>query len=122
MIVDHKKRLELVKTKNLCQKCLKSGHKFADCRSPKGCFSCESKKHHTALCSPDGQEISLIAKSRRAPVVLQTADIKISDLNATKDMDVTVIFDGCSQRTYVTERVIHKLNLLTECRVSIPCS
>ena len=31
VVVDHKKRLELVKTNNLCQICLQTGHKFAEC-------------------------------------------------------------------------------------------
>ena len=43
-------RLNLVKEKNLCFNCLKSGHRTQSCKSPNSCFQqAYSKKHHTTL-------------------------------------------------------------------------
>ena len=48
--LDHAERLSLVKEKNLCFNCLKSGHRTQSCKSPNSCFQQDcSKKHHTTL-------------------------------------------------------------------------
>ena len=113
VVCDFKKRVEVVKANELCPKCLKHGHALVDCKSTKNCYSCKSIKHHTALCNPNGTDLCLLTKSKRSPVVLQTASIEIGDVGEKKMIRVNVIFDSCSQRTYVTERVVSELCLLS---------
>ena len=110
VVRDFSKRVELVKANSLCPKCLKHGHNLADCPSTKGCYTCQSIRHHTALCNPSS-EICLLTPTKRSPVVLQVASVEVGDILRKKTTKINVIFDSCSQRTYATERLVSKLGL-----------
>ena len=113
VVKDYKKRVEVIKANNLCPKCLKHGHAWADCKNQKNCYSCKSIRHHTALCNPNGTELCLLTPTKRSPVVLQVASIKVGDIREKEVTKINVIFDSCSQRTYATERLVTKLGLMS---------
>ena len=43
-------RIEILKTKKCCFKCMKSGHSKFSCKNRVKCFKCNTFSHHTALC------------------------------------------------------------------------
>ena len=43
-------RIEILKIKKYCFKCMKSGHSKFNCKNRVKCFKCNSFSHHTALC------------------------------------------------------------------------
>ena len=47
---DYDSRINILKQKNLCLLCLKSGHFKGDCKSLLTCSNCKLK-HHESLCS-----------------------------------------------------------------------
>ena len=51
--------------------------------------------------------------SSRTSVLLQTADAIISDTSEKNNRPITILLDSGSQRTYVTQRIVKELNLLS---------
>lgn len=43
-------RIDMVKNNGLCQKCLGTNHRSADCKRIMKCFKCQSDSHNTLLC------------------------------------------------------------------------
>ena len=133
-------RNEIARNKKLCFRCLKSNHMIRNCANKNlHCFKCKSNRHHTALCGgssngnskqnednalnyyedkndyskqkqDDGQKHALMSADKSS-VLLQTAEARMSDVKGLKTAEVRVIFDGGSQRTYITQRIADRLNL-----------
>ena len=54
MVTEVAQRKEILKRKNRCFKCCKSGHVSQSCESGKNCFRCKGS-HHTSIC--DGRNV-----------------------------------------------------------------
>ena len=52
-------------------------------------------------------------------VLLQTAMGFIADVKEEKELEIRIVFDSCSQQTYMTEKVARKLNLTPELKINI---
>ena len=57
------------------------------------------------------QEKHLLAVNNENYALLQTANGYIADVKEINEVAVKIIFDSCSQQTYVTQKVAKKLNL-----------
>ncbi|XP_062602892.1 uncharacterized protein LOC134264633 [Saccostrea cucullata] len=122
------------KIRGRCYICLRPGHLNKDCKVDKPCFHChQTKKHHRSLCNKkmplsrdsshftetseiydtetvhDVPENSLLSSS--SMVLMQTARTDASDLKGRRDESVRILMDSGSQRTYVTEELVSRLNL-----------
>ena len=109
VVSDNAQRMELLKNENRCFLCLQVGHSRRKCRSNKICYTCKSSEHHTSLCRNKGTHTMLIKQT--TSTLLQTAYSKVCNPVKSKFMSVRILFDSCSQRTYVSERVVKNLGL-----------
>ena len=78
-----------------------------DCKSVK-CYLCKGK-HHTALCFKQKEKHSLVNINENY-VLLQTATGFIANVKE-KQEEIRIVFDSCSQQTYITEEITKKLKL-----------
>ncbi|XP_061165990.1 uncharacterized protein LOC133174913 [Saccostrea echinata] len=122
------------KIRGRCYICLKPGHLSKDCKVDKPCVHChQTKKHHRSLCNKrmqlskepshfaetsevyDTEPVNSVPEnsllSSGSMVLMQTARIDASDLNRRRVESVRILMDSGSQRTYVTEELVSKLNL-----------
>ncbi len=114
-----------------CFICLRRYHVGRNCRSNAKCHLCKGR-HHVSICDrtqKDGRTTDPVAPtsgaagssvpptlsmyaSARTLVLLQTARIEVfHPENPNVSLDVRVIFDCGSQRSYVTERLKNSFNL-----------
>lgn len=124
-----------MKKKGKCFNCLRTGHIVRVCPSQHNCLKCR-QRHHTFLCErrknptnhnerktppangePNNEQVSgqnttsMFVNSHTA-VLLQTAKAYVCRPdNETKASNVRVIFDSCSQRSYVSQRLAKRLCL-----------
>ena len=118
-------RKAIVREEERCYKCLRKNHKLDECRSRKNCFRCHGE-HHTSICEPKEEneansdketiitQASLSHFSKENVVLLETASAKIHNTkNDTTNTSCKLLFDGGSQRTYVTKRLRNRLKLKT---------
>ena len=137
VVTDADARMEIVRKHKLCYKCLGSAHNARNCRSTMKCYSCRSGSHHTAICKQrntamssrklnylqnkqtpnvnqneqsQSTRVSLMTVNQN-PVLLQTIRVTVSDVRETKKVRANVIFDGGSQKTYMSQKLVNKLNL-----------
>ena len=127
VVTDLNERKEIVHKNRLCFKCLFRGLPIRNCHNKRNCFKCKSSNHHTAICEKvnlnrsvrvDYDENNTKAKeqisnlvSSRTTVLLQTAYGLISDNTEKGSLPVKILLDAGSQSTYVSERIVKKLNL-----------
>ena len=77
------------------------------------CYKCKSLgSHHTALLEFQSTNGTANFISQDTTILLQTADAKIVN-NKNYHYVAKVSFDSCSQQTYISEKVVQKLNLMT---------
>ena len=122
------------KIKGRCFICLKKGHTPRDCKADKLCVHCqETNRHHRGLCPkkfPPGKstesvntvteplstsitvEDSFLATGEQ--VLMQTATAKVQDLNKSRKQTIRLLLDTGSQRTYITEDLAKKLQLVVK--------
>ena len=125
VVTSAESRKQVLRNKGRCYLCLKSGHLSRNCRSPVKCFKCQGA-HHVAICDsfehavsgPEQVEnvpnvsTSLYVDQYRGSVLLQTATAEVvRPDNDSNPLNVRLIFDSCSQRSYVTQAVKEKLHL-----------
>ena len=123
-------RLEIVRNNRLCYRCLNSMHGIRACRSKAKCYKCRSVRHHTAICNtgetfvsntrqymdinrektPPDNKVALITSNKHA-VLLQTIRVSATNVGETEKVRVNVIFDGGSQRTYLSKKFVQMLSL-----------
>ena len=119
VIAGIKDRINFLKQNRNCFKCLKPNHEKKDCRSKGKCYSCQATTHHTAICQKDladKDETALCVPSNAAnlkssPVLLQTAKTVVADTGEKMHVGVTMVFDNCAQRSYITAHVAKSLAL-----------
>ena len=123
-------RIEILKTKKCCFKCMKSGHSKFNCKNRVKCFKCNSFSHHTALCRNEEKTNTDDDKKRLTPnqddnqdpqhnflvhhnqtVLLQTAKGVITNVDETKAKSVRILLDSCSQSSYISEKAVKALSL-----------
>ena len=112
-----------------CFICLKQGHLSRTCRSSGRCGQCNGR-HHSSICfkaskeeKPDStnsvpldpsavpfKSASLLANDKGS-ILLQTAQALVYSPDKTKRMNLNIIFDNGSQRSYITERARERLRL-----------
>ena len=92
--------------------CETIGHSKKDCCTKIKCYKCKSLgSHHTALCEFQSKNGTANFVSQDITILLQTADAKIIN-NKNYHYVAKVLFDSCSQQTYISEKVVRKLNLM----------
>ena len=125
-VVDVKKRKERLLQDGRCFCCLRTGHVVKPCPNGKFCSVCKGK-HHSSICErktnnsrveqgPSNQpNVTAISKERKAThVLLQTAKATaVNPINGEK-CSIRILLDNGSQRSYVTEDVVKKLQLKSE--------
>ena len=132
-VSDAASRREILRKKNRCFICLRTGHRSPDCTSNKKCRNCNSPGHHQSICERNKNDAakqepspsSAIETSttpatttaatlrKKGTVLLQTARAVASNEDGTKTKDVRILFDNGSQRSYVTNTLKSQLNLGT---------
>ena len=132
-VSDTASRKEILRKKNRCFICLRTGHRSPDCTSNKKCRNCNSPGHHQSICdrnkndaakqepSPSGATETSTTRAtttaatlrKKGTVLLQTARAVASNADGTKTKDVRILFDNGSQRSYVTNTLKSQLNLGT---------
>ena len=127
-------RRSILKSSGRCFNCLRRGHVSRTCRSSSRCQKCRAR-HHTSICDADktdSQHPSLadlnlrptapsfkpsptstnICSSQSQAVLLQTARAMIHNPDlADTSLEVRLLFNGGSQRSYLSERARDLLNL-----------
>ena len=115
-------RRKILREKGRCFVCLRSGHIATNCTVSIKCFKC-GKRHHVALCAEKNQGqntgenntsnlyVGGMMKNDRC-VLLQTAKAKIfSPRCPSNEVNVRILFDSGSQKSYVNARVRDYLHL-----------
>ena len=130
-VCDVKARKDVLIKTGRCFNCLKLNHKTRECQSTKTCRNCH-RKHHQSICDslPNSARPSVAnqqkddsinttnattttaqSKEERKTVLLQTAQAIAGNTVSHKETVVRVLFDGGSQRSYITEHLCSKLGL-----------
>ena len=123
-------RIEILKTKKCCFKCMKSGHSKLNCKSTVKCFKCNTFSHHTALCrneekTKNGDDKKRLPSNQddkqetqhnflvrhNQTVLLQTAKGIITNADESKAKSVRILFDSSSQSSYISEKAVEALSL-----------
>ena len=125
VVTSAESRKQVLRKKGRCYLCLKSGHLSRNCKSPVKCFKCQGA-HHVAICDsfehtvsgPEQVEnvpnvsTSLYVDQYKGSVLLQTATAEVvRPDNDSSPLNVRLVFDSCSQRSYVTQAVQETLQL-----------
>ncbi len=103
--------------KGSCFRCLQILQPDHRCKMKRTCVYCKSDLHHRSFCPhqfKDGQEIhttaaesGLLATGEK--VIMQTARALMHGNN--RSVEIRLMFDGGSQRSYITERLADTLGL-----------
>jgi len=127
-ITDVKDRRAILRQTNRCFNCLRKGHFSKECQAKTKCYNCKGS-HNTALCnqnepnsnasSPMKEEPNATASSsmttsnvhERAEVLLQTATTFAFGEDRGKKIPVSILFDGGSQRSFVSKELQGRLGL-----------
>jgi len=129
-VKDVKDRRAFLLRTGRCFNCLRPQHRAKNCESTKKCRHCH-KKHHQSVCdkdmppaeqvalapekgksgSPTSNMSSISAKTSNS-VLLQTARALASDgTSNNRCVNIRILFDTGSQRSYATESLVKRLNL-----------
>ena len=129
VVTDPESRKKILRQKGKCFGCLRSGHVSRDCQAR--CHRC-SGKHHVALCSvqhyPDYPITTRRARDSNQEqtvstnlyftqdvnnkcILLQTARANVRSPHGGNSRNVRILFDSCSQKSYISSRLRSKLSL-----------
>ena len=122
VITDIKGIKSIFRNKAKCFICLKSGHIARHCKSTMKCFRCQ-QRHHISICEQSNQRggeqsqmeqprnnYTGVTASKQNCTLLQSAQAKIVSRNGRSEQ-ARVLFDSCSQKSFINESLSHKLNL-----------
>ncbi|XP_068717114.1 uncharacterized protein [Montipora capricornis] len=122
-------RKKILRQKGKCFGCLRSGHVSRDCQAR--CHRC-SGKHHVALCSVqyypeypittrrarDSNQEQTVSTNlyftqdvNNKCILLQTARANVRSPHGGNSCNVRILFDSCSQKSYISSRLRSKLSL-----------
>ena len=119
------------KIKGNCFICLKPNHLLKDCKVNKPCFHCQKVgNHHRSLCpkrfssNEESETLAMFADPLMVPetessllvsgeqVLMQTALTDVVNLDTSKKLSTRLLLDCGSQRTYISEDLVNKLQLV----------
>ena len=125
-----KARLNILRRQGRCYKCLKKGHITPDCPNTSYiCIKCSTDGHHVSLCpgprtevpgggTPEpvntdnaGVETNVTFTDSHNDVLLQTAVGEVAAVGKEKFRTARLLFDNCSKRTYIIDRLRKQLDL-----------
>ena len=124
IVTDVKARQAILRREKRCFICTKTNHVAKICRSNYTCMKCK-QRHHISIC---GVNVALTEKvtpeiadvithqvhhpGESRNIILQSINGVVSNPEDVSKQTVTrILFDGCSQRTYVTEALKTALKL-----------
>ena len=120
VVTDVTVRKSILRRKGRCFLCLKTGHIIRQCEAKYKCVKCKGR-HNVSICEPQPQPppppppnvilSTSVVSNRESTTFLQTAKAIITDVNMNIKATVRVLFDGCSQKSFITEHVSNSLNL-----------
>lgn len=128
IIKDIEKRKSLLMDAKRCFNCLRIGHISKNCQSNFRCKKC-NRRHNTAICDhkADGGDdkkerkqdaeattITTATSKGKTNVLLQTARAHVFGEDKAKKIAVNILFDGGSQKSYITESLKKRLALKSE--------
>ena len=136
VITDTENRKQFVYDNKLCFKCLSPRHNRKNCRSKNRCYVCKLDSHHTALCfknnnininsSREGtaenrDEIHTTQIGCKSSILLQTTSAIAKSTNESQKIKINILLDSGSQKSYVSRRLVQKLNLqpISEEKISL---
>jgi len=110
-----------------CFNCLKQKHCAKNCESTKKCRHCH-KKHHQSVCdkdTPPAEQVTLAPeKEETGSLTANMSSISAKTSNSVLlqtsralmvpviiDVNIRILFDTGSQRSYATESLVKRLNL-----------
>ena len=126
VVTEPEAKKRILRQKGRCFGCLRSGHVSRDCQAR--CYRCGGK-HHVSLCGVQNfapqftqarrtnqeQTVStnlyFTQDVKNNSVLLQTARARVGNPNGGNSCHVRVLFDSCSQRSYISTRLRSKLGL-----------
>ena len=137
-VTDVKERKNILRRDRRFFLCLQINLHIKECRNNRSCRKC-SGRHHQLLCVPPSQETnetiapivknntsnpeqpieekeqatptSVVHSQTKQNVLLQMARTVAYGNDETKTVPVRVLFDNCSQRTFIKNELKNKLNL-----------
>ena len=120
---------------NMCQKCTGTGHAKEKCRSVLKfkCLACGSDQHVLSMCDKSSlnekpkstlskqknskakndtlsSHVCLSSVSKNADILLPTITLEFKDTKGELE-EVRCLIDTCSQQSFVTRKLVEKLNL-----------
>lgn len=120
------------KIKGNCFICMKPNHLLKDCKVSKPCFHCQKVgNHHRSLCpkkfssNEESETLAMFTDPLMAPetessllvsgkqVLMQTALADTVNLNTSNKQCTRLLLDCGSQRTYISEDLVKKLQLVS---------
>ena len=120
------------KIKGNCFICMKPNHLLKDCKVSKPCFHCQKVGNHLrSLCpkrfssNEESETLAMFTDPLMAPEtessllvsgeqgLMQTALVDTLNLNTSKKQSTRLLLDCGSQRTYITEDLVNKLQLVS---------
>nr|XP_047132422.1 uncharacterized protein LOC124811159 [Hydra vulgaris] len=111
-------RRKILKDQKRCFICLRIGHISSKCLSRIKCYECSSR-HHAAMCEKkhqlqpsDSQLTSVAEASKGHSVLLQTALVTVTS-GSTELRNCRILFDNCSQLSYISPVIRKRLDLKT---------
>lgn len=123
-VTDVKARKAILLKRGRCFVCLKFGHRQRECTLSYKCVKCKGR-HNVSICEPTPQRNNedpppvrintVLTSNRISSSFLPTAQGIISDSKMGYGRKVRVLFDNCSQKSYISEEVRDSLKLET-CR------
>ena len=98
------------KIKGNCFICMKPNNLLKDCKANKPCFHCQKVgNHHRNLCPK-----SFSSNDESETLAMYTDPLMTSaNLNTSKKHSTRLVLDCGSQRTYISEDLVNKLQLLS---------
>ena len=118
--------MEILRKDGRCFLCLGKGHKVGQCTVTRRCRHCK-KKHHQSICkgniegqtadthtdqtSTTSNPSNVTTSQNKSRVLLQTARTHACSVDGIELLPVRVLFDGGSERSYVTTHLKERLHL-----------
>ena len=108
-----RERVNIVKTHNLCNNCLRTGHAESVCKSPYTCKVC-SERHHTLMHEYNNSNNSIAlagCSSNQATSMTTILPVVVSHPLSKKSITVFALLDSQSNTNFVSRRIVDFLKI-----------
>ena len=115
-VTDIQKRKAILRESNRSYNCLQKSHSVKQCRSSFKCYICK-QLHNTSICNSkhmdksEHVENSNFSSTTSDIVLLKTASAEVTSIEYNNKEKCRILFDDCSQKTYITKELSDKLKL-----------